>query len=67
MKISGVVHFDDVTAEEINPLRQFQRTHPEVELTFSADLTSAKATWESFESMSRLTRVAASVQIQRVV
>jgi len=67
MRLSGVVHFDDLTEGAVNLLRQFQRTHPEIEIIFSSDLRSAIANWQSFESLSRLTRVAASVQIQHVV
>lgn len=67
MKLSGVVHFDDLTAGAINLLCQFQRTHPEIEINFSSDQAHATANWQSFESLSRLTRVAASVEIQRTV
>jgi len=65
MKLSGVVNFEGLSAGAINVLREFQRTHPEVVITFSPDLSNATASWQSFESMSRLIRVAADAEIQK--
>ena len=65
MKLSGVVNFEGLSAGAVNVLREFQRTHPEVVITFSPDLSNATASWQSFESMSRLIRVAADAEIQK--
>ncbi len=65
MKISGVVHFHGLLSPAINQLREFRRDHPEIDLTFSEDLSYATANWEGFDSLSRLTRIAATIEIQR--
>jgi hypothetical protein len=66
MKISGVVRFQQLSAPEINLLRKFQRDHPEIAIEFSPDLSEATANWESFDNMSRLTRIVASIEIQGI-
>jgi hypothetical protein len=66
MKISGVVRFQQLSAPEINLLREFQRNHREIAITFDDDLSNATANWESFDSMSRLTRIVASIEIQGI-
>jgi hypothetical protein len=66
MKISGVVRFQQLSAPAINILREFQRKHREIAITFDDDLSNATANWESFDSMSRLTRVVAAIEIQEV-
>lgn len=62
MKISGVVLFQRMNASAINLIREFQRNHADVRITFSASLSDAKVEWESLESLALLTRLAASVQ-----
>jgi len=66
MKLSGVVHFHGLLAPAINQLREFQRSYPEIDVTFSEDLSHASANWENFDSLSRLTRIAATIEIQSV-
>ena len=63
MKISGVVQFQEMGAAGIDLVREFQRVHPDVRITYSADLSAAIVEWESFNNLAHLTRLAASVQI----
>ena len=62
MKISGVIQFQGMSASGINLIREFQRNHPDVRITFSADLSGVKIEWETFSNLARLTRLAASVE-----
>lgn len=61
-KISGVVQLQGMSASGINLVREFQRNHSDVRITFSADLSAAKVEWESFGSLAHLVRLAASVK-----
>ncbi len=63
MNVSGVVHFYELSAPALTHLREFQRLFPEIEIVFSGDLSHVSAHWESFDSMSRLTRIAATIEI----
>lgn len=63
MIISGVVQFQGMSAAGINLVRDFQRKHPDVRINFSADLSSVIVEWESFNTLTYLTRLAAAVQI----
>lgn len=62
MKISGVVHFQGLNSLGINLLREFQRSDSDVRITFSADLSGAKAECSTVNSLSRLSRLAVSVE-----
>lgn len=62
MKISGVMQFQGMSAAGINLIREFQRNHATPRITFTADLTTATVEWESFNTLSYLTRLAAAVQ-----
>lgn len=63
MKISGIVQFEDMSAAGINLVREFQRNQSAVAITFTADLSTAIAEWESFNNLAHLTRLAAAVQV----
>jgi hypothetical protein len=63
MKISGIVQFEGMSAAGINLVREFQRCHPAVGITFAANLSTAIAEWESFNNLAHLTRLAAAVQV----
>jgi hypothetical protein len=62
MKLSGIVKFQGMSAAGINLVREFQRNHPDLQMIFAADISTAIVEWESFNSLADLTRLAASVQ-----
>ena len=62
MKISGIMQFQGMSAAGINLVRGFQLNHPDIPISFAADLATAIVEWESFNALSYLTRLAAAVQ-----
>lgn len=62
MNVLGVLQFREMSTSAINLLREFQRSHSEVRVTFSAGLSIATIEWRSFDSFSQLSRLAAAVQ-----
>jgi hypothetical protein len=59
------VHFHGLLSPAINQLRELRLAHPEIDITFSEDLSYVTANWEGFDSLSRLTRIAATIEIQK--
>lgn len=62
MKVSGIVHFQGLNSLGVNLLREFQRNHSDVRITFSADFSGAKAECSTANDLAHLCRLAASVE-----
>lgn len=63
MTIFGIMQFDGITALSINQFREFEQKYAQIRMIFNSDLSSVTITWHSFNELSHLTRLAASVLV----